>query len=388
MTAATRQAAVIGTGHSALATRGTFDLAVLGKSAVDAALQDAGLAISDIHGLATYGKPAFPAPRVERVNALGVGSMQELLRAPNLRWFCEVETGLAMSAVVEAVDAIESGRCDVVVVWRAMALPTGRYGESSPTLAQGDWAFVAPYGATSLLPWHALVYARYLALYGGDERGLGRLILASHRYAELNPAAMHTDRPADLDDYLASPYVADPLRRLDCDRPVAGCAAVVLASAEVARDAMDRPAFIAAMVQNVRVSDPGLHYTLGVEHGAGERVAGALWSASGETPATIDVAQLYDGFGPTLLYWLEALGFCGRGEAANWYDDDGVSPMPVNTFGGSLGEGRLHGMGHLIAGAKQVSSRAGSSQVDGCRTSVVTIGSPLINGGALVLRAE
>jgi acetyl-CoA acetyltransferase len=386
-----RRAAITGTGHSDLHTRGAHSLPDLALQAVRRAVHDAGLAMDDIDGLATYGTPAFPTVRREGVNAVGVATMLRLLRPRQLRWYCEPATGLVMTSIVEAVNAIESGRCEAVVVWRAMALPDGRYAASRRTTATQDEAFSAPFGATSILAWHALMYARYRHLYGASELSLGRLVVASHRAAERNEHAVAVPRPAGPADYLASPVVAAPRRRLDCDRPVAGCAAVVVTGARAARDGPHRPAYVAGLVQNTRPADPALHYTLGDAYETGRAVGTALWDRSDVTPGTVGAAQLYDGFSPTVFSWLEALGFCARGEAHEWVGgvhDASRFPVPVNTFGGSLGEGRLHGMGHVIEAARQVSGRAGTRQVPGCRSCVVTIGSPLINGGALLLQDD
>ena len=201
-----------------------------------------------------------------------------------------------------------------------------------------------------------------------------------------SPVAANLKRPASVGEYLASPYVSDPLRRFDCDRPVAGSAAVVLAAVGT-RPAGERLAVVAGAAQNVPTPTVELHPALGDEYARGRAVAGRLWELTGESPSAMSVAELYDGFAPTAFYWIEALGFCDRGEAGPWYTAPGRT-VPVNTFGGSLGEGRLHGLGHFIEGAKQVSGRAGDRQLADCRAAVVTIGSPLTNGGAFVLRTD
>jgi acetyl-CoA acetyltransferase len=102
-------------------------------------------------------------------------------------------------------------------------------------------------------------------------------------------------------------------------------------------------------------------------------------------------AQLYDGFSPSTYYWLEAAGFCGRGEAHSFIQDGRIEltgELPVNTFGGSLSEGRLHGMGHLAEAALQVTGRAGPRQVAGCEAACAIDGSPLLRGSGIVFTSS
>jgi acetyl-CoA acetyltransferase len=317
---------------------------------------------------------------------MGVDAVVQRMHFPKIVWFGEVENGLTAAAIIDAAHAIQSGTCDVVVVWRAMALASGRYGASAVEHAGGDLAFTAPHGATALLPWHGLAYSRYRSFAAGTEEDLGRLVIDQHDAAALNPAAAQVKRPISIEEYLASPYVSDPLRRLDCDRPVAGVGAVVLA-ASTTRSANERLAIIAGAAQNVPRQTVDIHPVVADEYARGLAVADRLWHNAGESPSTTSVAQLYDGFAPTVFYWLEALGFCDRGQAGPWYSAPDRL-VPVNTFGGSLGAGRLHGIGHVIEAAVQVSGRAGDRQLQGCRSAVVTIGSPLTNGGALSLRTD
>jgi acetyl-CoA acetyltransferase len=381
-----REVAIVGWGHSDLVTEGDFDIADSCEQAIGTALESAGVGADQVDGLATYPRPGFAGARVDGVNAVGIATVLERMHLPAITWFCEAETGMAAASIVEAAHAIQSGACDIVVVWRAMALAPGRYGVSAPGQAAGDAAFTAPYGATALLPWHALAYSRYREYASGSEADLGRLVVDVHRAAARSPVAAPLKRPASVEEYLASPYVSDPLRRFDCDRPVAGAAAIVLAAAGT-RPANERLAVIAGAAQNVPTATVHLNPVLGDQFARGRGVSDRLWKLTGESPSTISVAELYDGFAPTCFYWIEALGLCDRGQAGPWYTAPDRS-VPINTFGGSLGEGRLHGLGHFIEGAKQVSGRAGDRQIADCRAAAITIGSPLINGGAFVLRTD
>jgi acetyl-CoA acetyltransferase len=374
-----REVAVVGWGHSDLVTEGDFDIVGSCERAINTALESAGVGADQVGGLATYPRPGFAGARVDGVNAVGIATVLERMRLPAVTWFCEAETGMAAASIIEAAHAIQSGTCDIVVVWRAMALARGRYGVAAPEQAPGDAAFTAPYGATALLPWHALAYSRYRATASGSEADLGRLVVDVHHAAARSPVAAPLKRPASVEEYLASPYVSDPLRRFDCDRPVRAPASP--------RPANERLAVIAGAAQNVPTATVHLSPVLGDQFARGRAVSDRLWKLTGESPSAMSVAELYDGFAPTCFYWIEALGLCDRGQAGPWYTA-ASRKVPINTFGGSLGEGRLHGLGHFIEGAKQVSGRAGDRQIADCRAAAVTIGSPLINGGAFVLRTD
>jgi acetyl-CoA acetyltransferase len=194
------------------------------------------------------------------------------------------------------------------------------------------------------------------------------------------------------EDYLNSRYIAEPLCLFDCDIPIEGCAAFVLTSADRARDLKNPPAYIAACAQNTARNRPAMiSYILDDYMACGATLAGKLWGDSGLGPRDIGAAQLYDGFSPSTYYWLEAGGFCPQGEAHAFVQDGRIAlegELPVNTFGGSLSEGRLHGMGHLAEAALQVTGRAGPRQIAGCSASCAIDGSPLLRGSGVVFTAE
>ncbi|MGH7878646.1 MAG: thiolase C-terminal domain-containing protein, partial [Candidatus Binataceae bacterium] len=113
-----------------------------------------------------------------------------------------------------------------------------------------------------------------------------------------------------------------------------------------------------------------------------------LWSSAGAGPGEMDAAQLYDGFNPSTLYWLEAAGFCGRGEGGAFVQDGRIAlegELPVNTFGGSLSEGRMHGMGHIAEAVRQVTGRAEQRQIAGAELVCAIDGSPMLRGSGIVV---
>jgi acetyl-CoA acetyltransferase len=237
-----------------------------------------------------------------------------------------------------------------------------------------------------------MAYQRYLYSSGASPDAMAALPVTQRANANLNPRAYFRDVTMSAEDYLNSRYISEPLRLFDCDIPIEGCAAFLLTSAERARDLRQAPAYIAAASQNVSTGRPTLiSYILDDYMAGGRDLARHLWSDSGYGPEDMQAAQLYDGFSPSTLYWLEAAGFCPQYEALSFIQDGRIAldgELPVNTFGGSLSEGRLHGMGHLAEAALQVTNRAGPRQIIGCGVVTAIDGSPLLRGSGVVFTSE
>jgi acetyl-CoA acetyltransferase len=383
--------AVVGIGFSELSRHSEKTLGRLAFDAANAAVEDAGLSSRDIDGLATYIMGGTGRDGVDSVSADYF--MKHYPMSPQFEWYAELQQGMIASGVMEGVNAIISGTANYVLVWRAMHNPPGRpYTQVTARQAQGDSQFTLPYGLAAIYQWHALAYQRYLHLSGGERESMAWLAVNQRRNANLNERAYFRDTPMTEEDYLNSRFIADPLCLFDCDIPVEGCAAFVLTSAERARDLKQRPAYIAACAQNTATARPtNISYILDDYMTCGATLAGRLWRDSGLGPRDMQAAQLYDGFSPSTYYWLEAAGFCPQGEAHRFVQDGRIAiegELPVNTFGGSLSEGRLHGMGHLAEAAFQVTGRAGPRQIAGCNAACAIDGSPLLRGSGIVFTSE
>jgi acetyl-CoA acetyltransferase len=187
---------------------------------------------------------------------------------------------------------------------------------------------------------------------------------------------------------MGSTMVSEPLSMLDCDMAVDGCGAVVVTTAERARDLPVTPAYVTGCAS----LGVGYHnapvLTLENFTNSARILADAVWRNSGMGPSDIDQLNLYDGFSYFPLLWLEAFGFCGEGEAADFIQDGRVAlggTHPLNTSGGALGMGRLHGTPQLIEGVRQIQGRCGPRQLEHCEATLVQAGSALHGSGALVL---
>jgi len=193
-----------------------------------------------------------------------------------------------------------------------------------------------------------------------------------------------------VEDVLRSRMVADPLHLLDCCPEIDGACAVVVTSAERARDLAQPPVLIAGVAQATGTR----HYMMTQLYSddpftfPGSRAAQDLYTMAGIGPAEVDVALLYDMFTPVVLYQLEAYGFCKRGEAGSFVADGEMDwpagRVPVNTHGGSLSEAYIHGFNHVLEGVRQLRGTS-TCQVAGAATALVAA-APVVPTSALLLR--
>ena len=379
------KAVLSGVGRSAFGRRQMVDPLSLTMDACLAAVADAGLRLEDIDGLSTY-----PGASGMGISEGGVTAVEEALRL-HPTW---INGGGDLhgpgGSVIAAMLAVASGLCRHVLcfrtVWEStyrtlgLAMPGGR--------ASGMAEYRAPFGAMSAANWIAMNANQYFHRYGATRELLGMVAVNGRANAARNPAAIYRD-PMTMDDYLSARPVTSPFGLYDCDVPCDGSVAVVVSAADVAAD-LPKPA--------VRVEAVGSQILERVSWDQGTLThepqvlgpAAHLWTRTDMTPADVDVALLYDGFTFNAVSWLEALGFCGIGEAQEWMDGgrrialDGE--LPVNPHGGQLSEGRTHGFGFIFEAVIQLRHEAEARQVAGARTAVVTSGGGTPSGVILLRR--
>jgi acetyl-CoA acetyltransferase len=260
------------------------------------------------------------------------------------------------------------------------------YGATKP-VAEGPLAWLLPVGMLSPVVQVAPYATRYMYDFGVTREQLGWIPVVQRRHAARNPDAVYRD-PLSLDDYLAARMISTPMCLYDCDVPVDGATAIVVSSAEAAAD-LRAPVRIDAMagVVDGRPSWDQWEDMSRVGHATGA----ALWDRTTLRPRDIDVAQLYDGFTIEVVWWLEALGFCGPGEAGAFVEGgdriDLGGELPLNTWGGQLSGGRLHAaFGHTAEAVRQLRGEAGERQVAGAEVAVVSNVGGFEAGAALLTR--
>jgi acetyl-CoA acetyltransferase len=372
MSTLAREVALVGVGYSELSRTGEPNPNALALVAAKNALSDAGLTSSDVDGIFEY-KFGPESP--------GAQDMARLLGVPDLAAFADIfpsgPSGVA--AALAGVMAVASGACETVLVFRCLTRVAGHQGgvASGPECVGGRDQFLTPYGYLGgILVLLGLKKQRWMAEYERPEEDFGRIAVNARRWSALNPRAVMRDE-ITMDDYLSSRMVADPLRVLDCDYPVNGAVATVITTAERAADLRHHPILVDAMAYGTGRGADWMFDTDFLYGGAGD-CADRLWRRSSVTAADVDVAQVYDGFTPVTVGWIEALGACGRGEFGDWVGDGSrLGPggdFPLNTAGGQLAEGRLHGIGFLNEAVLQLRGDCGGRQVSDARVAVVTSG--------------
>jgi acetyl-CoA acetyltransferase len=384
--------ALAGVGFSAIDRRPSRPLSDYALEAALAAAGDCGIELEEIDGLATYpSAPYLGALNRDGEDIVTPEFFMSLARMPNLTWYSHAGAGLILASLRDAVNALLADACNYVLVWRAMYVPPGTYGRPPEYKARGDAQFSAPYGIGSAIQWHAMAYRRYLELYGASRDATALLATSFRRNAQLNEHAFFAGRGLTYEEYMSSRWISDPLCLYDCDIPVTACAAIVMTTADRARALRHAPAYLAGIGQQTATRAARVDFALHDHIDSAASLVHGLWSDSGLSPGEISAAQLYDGFSPSVLYWLEAAGFCGRGEAHEFVRDGRISltgELPTNTFGGSLSQGRLHGLGHVAEAVLQISGRAQSRQLPSPDAICVFDGSPMMRAGGMVLTRD
>ena len=364
----------------------------LGRRALDLtaeaarlAIEDAGLTVADIDGISTMGDTPPKEAAVELgidPGYLGGG----------------VDTGGLLSPLMSAFLAVAEGRARHVLVYRTVQMvggtvqapPDGVSDEDAARLAEvmGDVGSLLAHHAYSAANWLAMHCNRHMHLYGTTKEQLGAIAINARRNAARNPLAVYRD-PMTMDDYLAARPVSSPFGLYDCDVPVDGSIAVVVSAADHAPDCPNPPVRVAAMGGSA--TGGGWVNRPDYPKMASADAAAEMWGRTDLTPADLDVAQLYDGFTFLTLAWLEALGICGDGESGPYVEGgtrialDGE--LPLNTYGGQLSAGRMHGYWVLHEACLQLRGAAGERQVAGSpEVAVVAAGGGPIAGCLLLTR--
>jgi acetyl-CoA acetyltransferase len=375
--------AIAGVGYTPLTKDSGTTVLALAASACRAAIEDSGLERTDVDGVASYS--LFN-------DSISCQALASAIALPELRYALDLNLGgqAPAFAVLNAAMAVEAGMADVVVVFRALNGRSGvRIGAHPFAAPTAQYRY--PIGFTAYVQYMAMLARRFMITTGATHEDLAGVVIQQRRYAAANERAVRRN-PIGLEEYMAAPFVAEPFRTVDCTTEVDGACAVVVTSLERARTLRHPPAVIEGGAwstpasSGLDIADLLLHddYATNAMHFVGRR----LWQATGMQPRDIDVAEIYDCFSSTVLFALEGLGFVGKGESGSFVRSGGTTltgQLPVNTHGGLLNEGYVHGMNTLAEGALQVQGRGGPArQVPDAATCLVTSGA-LTDGSALIL---
>jgi len=312
--------------------------------------------------------------------------MARILGVQNIRAFGEVDYGggAGCPTIAHAALAIENSLADVVLVWRARNRSSGGRPWVSQLHAVGQDQFERPYHIVRPVDGMALHTRFWIEKYGWTPEVLGRVAVQQRANARRNPAAL-MQKPMTMDDYLSSRLIADPLRLFDCCLETDAAMAMVLTTAERARDLDVTPAYVAGFGMGSGPQMTAMTFYYGDQLGVtpSRWVAPELWRNTGLTPKDIDVVQFYDAFTPQIPLGFEEYGFCGEGESPA-YMADGAAP-PYNTSGGGLSEAYVHGFNLVLEGVRQIRGTS-VNQVPDCKATLVT-GASGVATSAVVFRA-
>ena len=376
------RAAIVGIGQTEYVRRIGRSEEQTAHEVARAALADAGLTTADVDGI-FHVETQFP----------DAATLARRLGIPNLRSWAAASGGggAACAPVVLAAMAIASGQCEVAIAYRARnrgAVGGRPWAKTGDTIG-GIGAFEKPHGLVNPVHTIAFMARRYLHEFGVPPEAFARVSVAQRAHAALNPQAYFRD-PLDVDDVLNSRMISDPLHLLECCPENDGACAVVVTTAERARDCDKRPAIIAGVAQGVGPQHFVMNNLYKDDPWDWPAVYSArdLFATAGLTPSDVDVVQMYDMFAPVVLWGLEAFGFCKRGEAGalaceGWLDGTDAK-LPTNTAGGSLSEAYIHGFNHILEGVRQIRGTS-TRQVEGAEVSLVSA-APVVPTSAILLR--
>jgi len=354
-------AVITGVGISHIGRRAGIPSLALTLEVARAAISDAGLRAEDVDGIATIGD----TPLREVAAALNV--------EPRYRGG-GFDTGGLLSPVMSACLAVSEGRARHVLVYRTVQMMGGTIdaktaqGGGKPSRGRNsvmaDVPSLLAAHAYSAANWLAMHCRRHMDVYGTTKEQLGWLALSARTHAAMNPLAIKRE-PLTMDEYLSARLISTPFGLLDCDVPVDGSIAVLVSSHDYRHEAPERPIGVEAIG-----GAPGTGSWTGrpdYPRMAASDAAAQMWSRTDLRPADVDVAELYDGFTFLALAWLEALGFCADGEGGPFVEGGqriGLNgALPLNTYGGQLSAGRMHGYWVLFEACQQLRGRAGAAQL-------------------------
>ena len=345
------------TGMGKIYGRTTADFAA---EAIGLALDDAGLAKSDIDGLLLNGNGNLDMdPRLQFSLGFEDLSMMNSMRA----------AGSTVGSMVQYASlALEAGLVDYVVLVYGDTPLKPAVGAGAAYAARGVWdgmnVLKATYGEFGGNIPYALAARRHMELFGTTSEQLGAIAVAQREWALMNPLAQ-MDKPMTLADHQASRMVAAPFHLFDCCVVSNGAVAVIMTTADRARDLRQPPVYLKAATQ----AAPGDNQTAGRDPGiiTGAKQAGEqAFAMAGITRDDVDILELYDCYTYTVLVTLEDYGFCAKGEGGAFVVDGKLGPggsLPTNTGGGQLSGYYMWGFTPLSEAVMQARGQAGARQV-------------------------
>jgi acetyl-CoA acetyltransferase len=359
ISALANKVAVVGVGTSAYGKFPDKDSTVLAVEAFRAALADGGIKRDSIDGLVIHRTPHY-----QRLSEM-LGVHTRYMSHPQV-W--GAQSGVE---VVKAVGALASGLADYVALIYSDDGGSQSYVYGGPGHRKGPLQDpFEPWGYTAPVARLAMLFRRHAHLYGTTAEQLAEIPLAFRHHANLNPAAVMHARKMTLDDYLASPFIVEPLRRNDCCLVNDGAVCIILTTRERAADCRKRPVYIAGLAEVDDFEEHDLLWGADFGYAGLQKVASQAYGMAGITRKDVDVLCCYDHFSPTILFQLEGLGFCKQGESGAFISGGRIrigGELPINPNGGHLSDSYLLGWTQHVEAVRQVRGESGAHQVPGVK---------------------
>ncbi len=371
-----RRTVISGAGQSEIGRRLFRDPLDLTLDACMNAIEDAGLTTDDIDGIATYPGPMETPPGF---SGAGLVEVQDALRL-EVGWYTGgIELPGQLGSVIDACLAVAAGLATHVLCFRSVyeASAQGKEGRSAVMpgggarggsfRAGGFMQWTLPFAAPSAATWIAMFAQRHFFEFGTTREQLAQIALNARKNAAVNPNAIYRD-PMTMDDYFDARMISSPLCLYDCDVPCDGGTAVIVSSVDAVADLRKPPIQVEA-VGTALYGRPSWDQFDDLTTMACRDAAAQMWTRTDLKPSDVQLAEMYDGFSFITMAWLEAMGFCGKGESGPYVEGgqriarDGE--LALNTHGGQLSAGRLHGYGFLHEACVQLWGEAGERQVPG-----------------------
>ncbi len=372
--------------------RSEFHLAL---EASVAACKDAGISPHEIDCISLPAYQTLTVDEIDMINGLGIKNLSFLGTLGH-------GGGSACGVVGHAALAVATGMAKYALCFRALNSHSEfRYGQYDKKRARKDLdspipgftSFLAPFGFFTPAHYSAFWARRHMHEFGTTFEHFGAISVAARKHAALNPKARFYKQPITMEDYLNSRMVVDPLRLFDCCLETDGACALIVTSAERAKDLKHPPSYIRAMAQGT--GGPNLYpisaynrkSLSGMEETA--HMADFLFNMADLCRDDIDVAELYDHFGPLVLLSIEDLGFCKPGEGGPFVEDGRIElggQLPVNTHGGLVGEAYIHGFNHIVEAVRQTRGTS-TAQVENAQHVLVTSADGVPTSGLILSRS-
>jgi len=390
------KAAIVGIGHTAFgkrgefADRGTFSLVL---EAIQKACDDAGISPKEIDGWSSYSNDPNQGAMLSAM--LGC----DRLRFTAMGW--GGGGGAMGGAFMYAAMAVATGQADYVCVLRGATMPgSARFG------GMGKPGDGPPHGMMSPGNSFALAARRHMARFGTTIDHFGEIAINARRNAANNPNARFRDE-ITMDDHHNSQLICDPLRKMDFCMESDFGTAIIITSAERAKDSKTEAVSLLSMAMGgpPRWGDAWFGQAASDSSGMGSPVGGHmcddddyvsggyrtlaidLYNKAGLGPDDVDVALLYDHFTPMVIMALEDFQFCKKGEGGPFVAEGNIrreGKIPVNTHGGNLAEVYAHGMTHMMEGVRQIRGHS-PNQLDNPEVALIAAGASMAPTGAILL---